>query len=115
MDEITEVQPHDDVLLVVVIPSRLDETSARDLVDEVLVAAASKPSVPVVLDLSRVKFAPSVALGSLVQLSKGFKLDNRRMAIIGINRRLMDAIRVTRLHVVLEIHDTLEKMLKASA
>ena len=44
------------------------------LVDELLTAAAVTPSVPIVLDLSTVKFAPSVALGALVQLTKSLAL-----------------------------------------
>jgi len=110
---VTEIQPHEKVLHLVVLKRSLKEASSRQLVDEVLTAAATTPRLPIVLDLSRVRFAPSVALGSLMRLSKSLKLDGRRLALIGIDRRVMTAIRVTQLHTVIEIHDTLEQVLAA--
>lgn len=111
---VTEIQPHEQVLLVRVKRSSLDETSTRTLVSDVLAAAAIKPHVPIVLDLSRVRFAPSVSLGLLVQLSRSFKLDGRRIAMIGIDERVLGVIRVTRLDTVLEIHDTLDQVIDAT-
>ena len=111
---VTEVQPHDDVVLLVVRKRILDEATTLKLVDEVQVAAAATPGLPIVLDLSRVKFAPSVALGSLVQLSKSFKLDSRRIAVIGVDPRVRESIRVTRLDSVLEIHASLERVIGSS-
>lgn len=110
-ESITEVRPHQQVLLIVVRKRSLDESSSRGLSDEVLTAAAQRPGVPVVLDLSLVRFAPSVALGQLVQLTKGLRLEGRRVALIGIDERVLQAIRVTNLHTVLEIHDALEQVL----
>ncbi len=102
------VQPNEQALVILVQKRSLDAPSTRQLVDDVLTLAAGRPGVPIVLDLSRVRFAPSVALGSLVQLSKSFKLDGRRIALIGIDRHVLEAIRITRLDTVLEIHDTLD-------
>ena len=110
---VTSVQPHEQVLLITVEKQFLDEISSRELVDEVLTAVGERAGVPVVLDLSRLRFAPSAALGSLLQLAKSLKLDGSRMALIGIHRRVMNVIRVTQLHNVLEIHDTLEQALGA--
>lgn len=111
-DVVAVIEPHDEALLIAVQKRFLDEVSTRRLTDEVLTAAAQRTGVPVVLDMSRVRFAPSVALGLLVQLSKSFKLDGRRIALIGIDRHVRDTIRVTMLHAVLEIHDTLEQVLQ---
>ena len=111
---VTEIQAHDQVLLVAVHKRSLDEASTRQLVDDVLTAAGRTPRVPIVLDLSRVRFAPSVALGSLAQLGKSFRLDRRRIALIGVDRRIVETIRVTQLHQVLEIHDTLEQVIATS-
>ncbi len=108
---VTEIRPHEQALLVFIQRTSLDEMSTRTLVDDVLDAAAEKPHVPIVLDLSRVRFAPSGSLGLLVQLSKGFKLDGRRIAMIGFHKQVLETIRVTRLDAVLEIHDTLEQVL----
>lgn len=111
MPAVTEVRPHEKVILIAVKKRSLDEESTRRLYDDVLTAAAARPALPVVLDMTFVRFAPSVALGQLVQLSKGLTLDGRRLVLFGIDGRVMDAIRVTQLHQVLEIHETLEQVL----
>jgi anti-anti-sigma factor len=108
-EPVTEVRPHEQVLHMVVLKRALDEASARQLADDVLTAAAQRPRLPVVLDLSQVRFAPSAALGSLIKLSRSFKLDGRRLALVGIDNRVLGAIRVTHLDAVLEIYDTLEQ------
>ena len=109
-EPVMEIQPHEQVLLIVVQRRNLDEQSTRELVDGVLTASARTPRLPIVLDFSQVRFAPSVALGALVRLSSSFKLDRRRIAMIGVHQRLQETIRVTRLHQVLEIHDSLEQI-----
>ena len=111
---VTEIHARDDVLHIVVKKRALNESSTRELVDDVHTAAVEHLGIPIVLDLSMVKFAPSVALGSLVQLSKSFEFDGRRIALIGVDRNVRDAIRVTHLDKMLEIHDTLEQVVSRS-
>ena len=110
-DTVFEIKPHDKVLLVLVLKRILDDPSARELADGILTAAAEIPKIPVVLDLSQVRFAPSVALSSLVQLTNSFKFDQRQIVIIGLDRRLRETVRVTQLHRVLRIQDNLEQVL----
>lgn len=113
MCSVTELGADERVVLVVVQKRSLDELSTRELVDDVLTAASERAGVPIVLDLSRVRFAPSVALGALVQLSKSLKLDGRRIALIGLQKRVQEAIGVTQLHTVLKIYETLEQAVRA--
>ncbi len=108
---VSEVQPHDNVLLVAILKRTLDERSVDQLVDDVHTAAGQRPSIPIVLDLSRVKFAPSVALGALVKLSRSFELDGRRIALIGVDDRIMGTLRVTRLDSILEIHRSIDDVI----
>ena len=110
---VTEIQSTDPVLLIAIKKRSLTEDATRQLVDDVLTAAGQTPRVPIVLDMSQVKFAPSVALGSLVNLAKSFKLDQRRIALIHLDQRVIETIRVTQLHQVLETHNTLEQVLDA--
>lgn len=110
-DTVTTIQPHEQVLLIAVEKRSLDELTTSRLEDEVLTAAAARPGVPLVLDMARVRFAPSVALGSLVRLTRSLKLEKRRIALIRIAPQVLDTIRVTQLHQVLEIHDNLEQVL----
>lgn len=112
---VTNVQASEDAVLIVIQRRTLDESATNELVDDVLMAAAAHPGPPIVLDMEQVKFAPSVALGSLVRLSKSFKLDNRRLILINVDRRTRGAIAVTRLDKVLEIFNTLDDALKSSS
>ncbi len=105
---VTEILPHDQVLLVNVLARSLNETTTEQLVDDVLCAASERIGIPIAIDMTRVKFAPSVALGALVRLTKSFTFENRRIAIIGADRRVREVINVTRLDKLLELHDKLE-------
>ena len=106
------IQPHDDALIVVVQSKTLDEHSTRELVDFVLSEAATRTGVPIILDLAKVRFAPSVALGALVQMSKSFSFEKRRIALVNVHSRITDTIRVTQLHRILEMHHNVEDVLK---
>jgi anti-anti-sigma factor len=112
-EPLIEVRPHDQVLLIEIKRRTLDDSSARELADEVLTEAAAKPRVPVVLDMTHLGFAPSAAIGSLVRLSRSFKLDGRRLALVGLHPRVLGAIKVTRLDAVLEIHGTLDQFARS--
>jgi len=113
-DPATVIQPHDQVIWIAIHKRSLDDSAVHEVMDDVLTAAAERAGLPVVLDMSQVRFAPSVALGLLVKLSKSFKLDGRRLALIGVHPNVLGSIRVTNLHTVLEIHDTLEKVIQSS-
>lgn len=115
MAEVTNIQPHEQVLLIAILVRSLDEESARQLADDVLTAAAQRPSVPIVLDMSQVRFAPSAALGSLVRLCRSFKLDCRRLALIDVDPRVLRALHVTRLDAILEIYGTLDQVIEATS
>ncbi len=110
-DNVTEVVPHDEVVLIAVLARSLDDVTTLQLVDDVETAAYQRIGVPILLDLTRLKFAPSVALGQLVQLSKSFKMENRPVGLFGVDRRVMSAIRVTQLDKILDIHPNLERAL----
>ncbi|HNO76790.1 MAG TPA: STAS domain-containing protein [Phycisphaerae bacterium] len=107
------VRPHDDALIIEVQSKTLDESSTRELVDFVLGEASVRSGVPIVLDLAKVRFAPSVALGALVQMSKSFSFEKRRIALINVHKRITDTIRVTQLHRILELHFSLDDVLKS--
>jgi anti-anti-sigma factor len=109
-DTATEICPHEHVLLIGVRSHSLDEATMTKLAVDVLAAAGKRPQVPVVLDMSQVRFAPSVCLGLLVQLSRSLKLEGRRLALVGVQPRLLTTIRVTRLDSQIEIHDNADQV-----
>jgi len=107
---VTTVVPHDKCVLLAVQKSSLDEMAAEKLMDEVQTEAANAGGKPVVLDLSRVRFAPSVALGTLVKLTRSFQLDGRRLVLVGVDPRVRGAMQVTRLEDLLEIRDSIDQV-----
>ncbi len=107
------ILPHEDALIVSIQSKTLDATSTSELVDFVLSEAGTRPGVPIILDLAKVRFAPSVALGALVQMSKSFSFEKRRIALVNVHNRITDTIRVTQLHRILEIHRSVEDVLKS--
>lgn len=111
---VTIVEPREDMLLAIVQKRTLNDQFTQALVDELLTAAAETPSVPIVVDLGKVKFAPSVALGALVQLTKSLRLDNRRIALVGIDSRVLESIHVTGLQNILEIYRSIDELPRRS-
>jgi anti-anti-sigma factor len=111
-EALTEIRPHEQVLLIAILKRSLDTESSRQIANEILTAAVRQRGIPVVLDMSQVRFAPSSALGVLVQLSKSFRLDARRLALIAVQPQVLGPIRVTNLHTLVEIHDTLDQVLQ---
>jgi anti-anti-sigma factor len=109
--DVITVAAHEEVVLAVVGPSRLDAETAAELEDQASRAATARPSLPFVLDLSNVTFAPSVALGALAVLFKGMKLSNRRAFLIGVTPQVRRALSVTRLDDVIPIRNTLDDVL----
>ncbi len=109
-EDVTQVQPHDRVLLITVLKSSLDENSTNQLVDDVQTAAVQTPRVPIVLDFARVRFAPSVALGALMKLGRSFQFDSRRLALVQVDRRVRGCMTIVHLDNLLEIHDTVDQV-----
>ncbi len=114
-DSVTEIRPHPQALIIVVKKRALDAPTTDSLMDDVLSAAAQTPGVPVVLDMTQVRFAPSVALGALVQMTKSFKLDGRRLVLIGVEPNVLGSMRVTNLHTLLEIYHSIDQVVKPAS
>lgn len=111
--EVITIEPHEQVILAVVRPSRLDGPTAAQLEDEASRAAMEAPALPFVLDISNVEFAPSVALGALAVLFKGMKLSNRKAFLVGAVPQVRRALSVTRLDDFINVRGTLADVLAA--
>ncbi len=109
--EVTEIRTESDALIAAVRTSTLNESVVNDFQHTLLMAASATPRVPIILDLSDVEFAPSVALGALVKLTKTLKLEGRRLLLVGIRPRLRGVITVTQLHKLLEIGESVNDAL----
>lgn len=89
--------------LAVIEARSLDDEKTDDLIAEILTIAGSTGGRPIILDFSKVDFAPSVTLGALVKVTKSFKLDGRRLILAAVQSRVRNTIAVTRLDKMLEI------------
>jgi anti-sigma B factor antagonist len=100
------IEPHDQIILAVLQTTRMDEESARVIQAEILTAAAQTPDRPVVLDMSKVDFMPSLSLGVLVALVRKFKPENQRFILVGLQPAVRETLTLCRLIKVFEIYDT---------
>ncbi|HRX83444.1 MAG TPA: STAS domain-containing protein [Phycisphaerae bacterium] len=110
--QVVEVVPHEQVLLVRVLPRRLDTGKAEELENAVSHAVLARPAVPLVLDLSAVKFAPSIALGVFVNMLRGMNMSNRKAFFVGVNHQLRGTLAVTRLDAMITVRESLEQVLR---
>ena len=87
-NSVTTIAPHEQVLLVQIERPMLNDNATEQLDSEVSAAAAERAEVPVVLDLAKVRFVPSVALGALVNLNNGLNMAGRRLILINVIRQV---------------------------
>ena len=66
------------------------------------------PQLKLILDLSRVKFMNSVALGGLVVLLRHIKQNHGRLAVVGLSGHCRNVMEVTGLQRVFELYDTID-------
>jgi len=110
--QVIEIVPHEQVLLILVLPRRLDAATAAELENAVSHAVLARGSVPLVLDLSNVRFAPSIALGVFVNLLRGMNLSGRKTYFIGVNHQLRGTLAVTRLDAMISVREKLDDVLR---
>lgn len=110
---VAEVRVEDAAVVLVIQRRNLDEPAAEEMIDAALGARASHPKLPIVIDLSQVKFAPSVALGAFTRLNKILRLDNVSLNLASVDPRIRQTLRVTRIHTLLGIYDTVDDALEA--
>lgn len=104
---VTIVEHNPRYTLVSIQPERIDETNLGALRAQTAEAGAAAPDVPVVLDLSRVGFLPSMSLGGLLQLAQLFKSRKQRFVLINLRPEVHQMVVITRLDRVFEIQSDL--------
>jgi anti-anti-sigma factor len=66
--------------------------------------------VPVVLDLSRAKFLPSLAIGALVNVKKRLDAAGSDLTIVGLGANIRRAMELSNLHRIFHMVDHLEQV-----
>lgn len=105
-----ETQP--DVILVRVQAQRLDDESTRRLHADVLAAAAQAAHLPLIIDLSRVDFMPSLSLAAMVRLATDFRSRQQRLMLAALHSDVRKLFVLTRLDRLMELHDDVEAALR---
>ena len=88
-----------------------------DVLDRLQGQLADSPehggSVPLVLDLSNVKFIDSIGMGAMVVLLRRVKGAGGRLALVGLAGHSLNVMEVTGLHKVFEMYDDVSAALEA--
>jgi anti-anti-sigma factor len=96
------------MILAVLQCDQLDEDHIQDMRTKVTAAAGQAPNLPVVLDMSKVTFVPSLSLGALVGLLNICKKNNQRLILVGLQAAVRQVMTTCRLDRLFEIYDTLD-------
>ncbi len=96
-----------------ILADRPNESNLTALRSEVTAAAAESPELPVILDMTKVAFMPSLSLGAMVQLSRQFQVRKQRLMLAGLQQFVRETMTITRLDRLFEIHDDVPAALKA--
>ena len=87
----------------------LDEQHAENMQEKVKETCEQTPQLPVVLEMSKVEFVPSLSLGALVTLLQTMKQDNRRFILANIKPNVRAALTICRLNKLFEICDSVDE------
>jgi anti-sigma B factor antagonist len=95
-----------DVTVATVTTSELTSGMTDALLDEMKQILIAGQSAKLVLDLTKVKFIDSVALGALVVLLRRIREAHGRLALVGLSGHFLNVMTVTGLQRVFELHDS---------
>jgi anti-anti-sigma factor len=109
---VLSVEKHDQAIVAAVVCRNLDHESTAQLQRELETALAAAPALSLVLDLSAVEFAPSLALGLLVKTHKELTQAGRKCVLVGIQPLLQEVMKITALAKYLQICATTADGLK---
>jgi len=112
-EKVIAVQPHDKVVWAVIQCEELNEDTTARMQDEICAAANAEPREPVVLDLSRVSFIPSLGLGGLINLVNYLSHEGHRFVLISLKPQILTTLKVTKLDKLFEIHDGIDAAVAA--
>lgn len=107
------VEPFPQAIVVHVLASHLGKEEVDQICTSVDQARLTAPMLPFILDMARVDFAGSLAMGVLIGLNKEFKTRSQRLLFVNIQPNLRQAISVVRMDRLIEIMNDLPAALKA--
>jgi anti-anti-sigma factor len=102
------IELRDDCTLACVTGKMFDEQACRDF-DRVLLPAALRHGRPVVLDMSGIKYVPSLAIGALLKLMKALRDGGQRLILAAVQPPVRQVFTICRVDAVLELQDTVDQ------
>ena len=103
---VTTIELQDEIVLARIEHAEMDEVRTQAMLAEVLAAAEGARNLPVVLDMSKVEFFPSISLGAVVTLLKKLKAEGQKFVLVGLRPPVRESLAITRLDKLFEIYDS---------
>jgi anti-anti-sigma factor len=100
---VTSVEHLPRAVMVHVLARTLYKSEVEGLCIAIDRARAAAPSLPFILDMAKVDFAGSLAMGTLVGLSQEFRTRSQRLIFASLQPDLHKALNIARLNRILEI------------
>src|SRR5437773_212813 len=100
---VVSIEPQADAVYAAVHCSALDNVTCDEVQREVLSAATQKSTLPMLLDLTEVKYVPSLGLGTLVMLNRKLKDNGQRFVLVGVQSDVRNVLSLTRLDQLFEM------------
>ncbi len=75
-------------------------------------AVSREPSLPFIVDLSQVKFLPSLTLGALVRLVNEFRSRRQRLIFVCVQATVRQVLAITRIDRIMEVLDDVDAALR---
>ncbi len=91
----------------------LDETSIKELGDELENLVKAKPKPVLVINFSNVDYLSSAVLGRLVKIYKLIKASTGKLLLCHIKNNIMQVFKITKLDKMFEIFPDQEKALRS--
>jgi anti-anti-sigma factor len=107
----TTIEEQSGVVVMRVQVSDLDENHIK-AVQADLAAASAKHQLPFVVDLSNVKFIPSLSLGMLVRIATEFRAKKQRLALAALKPGVRQMLSITQLDRLFDIQQTVDGAVK---
>lgn len=108
----TIVDQQADAVIIRVQAADMDETNARRVQAEVSVAAGNAPQCPVVLDLTQVRFLPSLSLAALIRVHTECRARQQQLMLTGLRPELRNVLLITRLDRLFDLHPDVDAALR---
>jgi anti-sigma B factor antagonist len=91
----------------------LDERDVKAIEDSVLPLVRQSDPAQIILDFTNVKFLSSAVLGTLIRVLKAVNRKDGKLALCGINDKIYDIFKITRLNKIFDIYTDFAQALKS--